>query len=690
MKRLIPIIASVLLCLMTYAAAPSGPEKVIPAPYETIICDGCFILPENGVTYSISAIPGNTPIGKLTGYLESIRPELEETGREEAVIRISVGNRKIRGFDPGEEGYVMEISGSGIDISSKTEAGALYAMQTLLQMTGDRQDRELVCCTIKDRPRFGYRGLMVDVSRHFRSREFLMKQMDAMLLLKMNMMHLHLTDAAGWRIGVEGYPELTELAAWRPYRRWKDWNDNGCGYCRMDFPGAYGGYYTKDDIRELVEYASERNITIIPEIEMPGHSDEVLAAYPELSCGGDGHAKGDLCPGKEATFRFLEDVLSEIMEMFPGEYIHIGGDEASKVSWKECPDCRRRMEEEGISDVDGLQSYMIHRIGKFIRGKGRKMIGWDEIIQGGLAPDAVVMSWRGTEGGIAAIRNGNDAIMTPGEFCYLDYTQDARFKEPESIGGYTPLKKTYSYDPGEGMPEGKGMGRLLGIQGNLWSEWVTEDSHAEYMYYPRAYAIAEAGWSGRKSAMGYEGFRERALVMNRMLQSRGYTTFDLENEYGERKESLTPVAHKAVGKKVTYRLPYRKQYAAGGDTTLTDGLLGGWTYGDRKWQGFMTDFDATVDLGEEMRISYVGITFMQTMQAWVYMPGKVAISVSGDGSRFTEIGTVYNDISAGSTELLFKPFYTVCDIRARYVRIEAENSGKEKGFWLFADEIIVN
>ena len=393
-------------------------------------------------------------------------------------------------------------------------------------------------------------------------------------------------------------------------------------YCRQDEPGAYGGYYTADDIREILAYAAKKHIEVIPEIEMPGHSEEVLAAYPELSCTGKQYGSGDLCPGKEATFEFLEDVLSQVMDLFPSEYVHIGGDEASKGAWKTCPDCQRRMQEEGLENVDELQSYLIHRIEEFVNSKGKKIIGWDEILQGGLAPNATVMSWRGTEGGITAMKSGHDVIMTPGEFCYLDYTQDAPFKEPVSIGGYIPLAKTYSYEPAEdGLTEAE-LSHLLGVQGNLWAEYIPTDSHAEYMYYPRAYAIAEIGWS-KAGAKDYDGFRGRALKVSDMLDGMGFSAFDLRKEYGNRKESLEPVHHLAEGCPVIYGEQYSSQYPASGDCTLTDGVLGGWTYGDRKWQGFLTDMDVTVDLGAVKPVHYVGATFMQVVSAWVWLPEKV-------------------------------------------------------------------
>ena len=554
-------VLSVLAMLSASAADlhAAGPEVIIPAPYEYSVSEGSFVL-GGGTSFYIEL---------KKPYLESLDPSMQSAGGEDGEIAgleeellslpyglVKAGKKSaadivltIGGVLPdrrnatvksspswkNRESYRLKVTEGGIRIEAKGFAGAFYAIQSLVQMAGlpsaagiDDADSvpsaavaEISCCTVTDSPRFGYRGLHFDVSRHFRSKEFLMKQMDAMALLKLWVSDRH--------------------------------------YCRQDEPGAYGGYYTADDIREILAYAAKKHIEVIPEIEMPGHSEEVLAAYPELSCTGKQYGSGDLCPGKEATFGFLEDVLSQVMDLFPSEYVHIGGDEASKGAWKTCPDCQRRMQEEGLENVDELQSYLIHRIEEFVNSKGKKIIGWDEILQGGLAPNATVMSWRGTEGGITAMKSGHDVIMTPGEFCYLDYTQDAPFKEPVSIGGYIPLAKTYSYEPAEdGLTEAE-LSHLLGVQGNLWAEYIPTDSHAEYMYYPRAYAIAEIGWS-KAGAKDYDGFRGRALKVSDMLDGMGFSAFDLRKEYGNRKESLEPVHHLAEGCTVIYGEQYSSQY----------------------------------------------------------------------------------------------------------------------------------
>ena len=588
----------------------------------------------------------------------------------------------------GPESYTLEVTTKGIVIRAFDEAGEFYARQTLRQMTCDGSVKEIRCCTISDSPRFRYRGLHFDVSRHFRNVDFLKKQIDAMAFFKMNRMHIHLTDAAGWRIQIESYPRLTEFAAWRPQRTWKEWWNGDRSYAEEGDKRAYGGYYTKDDIHELVSYAAERHIEVIPEIEMPSHSEEVLAAYPELGCSGEAYKDSDFCVGNEEVFTFLETVLDEVMEMFPSRYIHIGGDEAGKEHWKTCPKCQKRMQEEGLKSVDELQSYMIQRIERYVNSKGRRIIGWDEILEGGLAPDATVMSWRGTEGGIEAMSMGHDVIMSPGRYCDLDHTQDAPFKEPESIGGYLPLDSVYVYEPLEAsMPKDKHH-HLLGVQANLWSEYITEDSHAEYMYWPRAIAIAETGWSLPENK-NLKNFRERALNILKIMKSQGYNVFDLQNEYGERKLAQTGLDHLAKGCKVIYNdIPWPKYYPAAGESTFTDGIIGGWTYSDKRWQGFLSPIDVTIDLGCQKDIRYVGGTFMQLKGPGVFMPEKVDIYVSDDGKEFRQIARIWNDVSTEAPELLFKSFDTICNEKARYVRYYAYRSTM-RGF-IFLDEIVVN
>lgn len=603
------------------------------------------------------------------------------------------------GFDPESaparvkgksgEGYKLTINRRGIKIEADGPEGAFYARQTLRAMAALPGADSLACCTVTDSPRFKWRGMHFDVSRHFRSLDWLKKQVDAMAMLKLNRMHLHLTDAAGWRMEIDSFPRLASFAAWRPQHRWTDWNTSGQRYCHSTMPGAYGGFYTKAQLRELVDYAARRGITVIPEIEMPGHSEEVTAAYPEVSCTGEPYTSGSLCPGKEATFDMLEKVIDEVIDVFPSELIHIGGDEVDKTVWSNCPDCRRRMEAEGIADVDGLQSYLIARMERYINSRGRSIIGWDEILQGGVAPNAAVMSWRGTEGGISAMSQGHDVVMAPGASCYINHSQDAPFREPESQGGYLPLAKVYAYEPLADVPDSLDTSHLLGLQGCLWTEYIPTDDYAEYMYYPRAFAIAETGWSPR--GKDYPDFRRRALELCGVMRAGGYTTFDLAAEYGERPESLEPLDHAARGARVIYTTPYHWQYPAAAETSLTDGIRGGWTYGDNRWQGFLRDMDLTIDLGEVKPIHYMGATFMHSEGAWVHLPQDVTWEVSVDGVNFTPAGVAHCDLASDYQRVAFKEYGVVVPggTRGRYVRLKARRNPRP-GCWLFTDEIVVN
>lgn len=586
----------------------------------------------------------------------------------------------------GKEAYRIEIDKKGVRLSANTETGIFYGLQTLLQLLNNGDNKTLPALTINDSPRFPYRGLHLDVSRHFFDKEFVKKQLNAMAYFKMNRLHWHLTDGAGWRIEIKKYPRLTSFAAWRPFDKLNDWWVGGRTFCEQDDPRAVGGYYTQDDIREVVAYAAERHITIIPEIEMPGHSEEVLATYPELSCSGKPYVNADFCIGTEKTFEFLENVLLEVIDLFPSEYIHIGGDEASKSSWKTCPRCQKRMADEHLNSVDELQSYMIHRIEKFLNDHGRKIIGWDEIIEGGLSPTATVMSWRGEEGGIKAVKAGNQAIMTPGKYCYLDAFQDAPNTQPMAIGGYLTLEKVYSFEPVPDSLSTKEAELILGVQGNVWTEHIPTPEHYEYMIYPRILALAEIGWSPSE-VKKWDNFHTRALQAVNILREQGYNPFPLEKEIGDKPESYQKVNHLAIGKKVSYANPYSNHYAAQGEKTLVDGVRGGWMYNDDRWQGFIDcDFDVTIDLGKETDIKQVCAEFIQLKGPYVWLPKQVIISSSVDGEHYDTLATIDNDISPDIETLQFKEFGWEGNAKARYIRYKALSNGIAGG-WLFTDEI---
>ena len=656
---------------------------VIPMPRSVEYHSGNFtISPETKFYTNLSAESRQA----LTDYLEGTSlgsVPFAESATGNNGIELNLCDSSIV---TGNEAYRIEIDKKGIRLSASTETGIFYGLQTLLQLLNNSDNKTLPALTINDSPRFPYRGLHLDVSRHFFDKEFVKKQLDAMAYFKMNRLHWHLTDGAGWRIEIKKYPRLTSFAAWRPFDKLNDWWVGGRTFCEQDDPRAVGGYYTQDDIREVVAYAAERHITIIPEIEMPGHSEEVLATYPELSCSGKPYVNADFCIGTEKTFEFLENVLLEVIDLFPSEYIHIGGDEASKSSWKTCPRCQKRMADEHLNSVDELQSYMIHRIEKFLNDHGRKIIGWDEIIEGGLSPTATVMSWLGEEGGIKAVKAGNQAIMTPGKYCYLDAFQDAPNTQPMAIGGYLTLEKVYSFEPVPDSLSTKEAELILGVQGNVWTEHIPTPEHYEYMIYPRILALAEIGWSPSE-VKKWDNFHTRALQAVNILREQGYNPFPLEKEIGDKPESYQKVNHLAIGKKVTYANLYSNHYAAQGEKTLVDGVRGGWMYNDDRWQGFIDcDFDVTIDLGKETDIKQVCAEFIQLKGPYVWLPKQVIISSSVDGEHYDTLATVDNDISPDIETLQFKEFGWEGNAKARYIRYKALSNGIAGG-WLFTDEI---
>ncbi len=662
-------------------------QSVIPVPLKMEQGTGSFLLSEKTKLYT-NLQGGEAQL--LENCLQTLPVHLKKGKKKDTQNVLSLLITEKSGQLPTPESYTLSVTPERIQIQATSGAGLFYGIQTLLQLSvsSDTGVITVSAVEVQDTPRFAYRGLMLDVSRHFFTKEFVKKQIDALAFYKINRLHLHLTDAAGWRIEIKKYPLLTEFAAWRTDANWKKWWNGDRKYVRFDEPGASGGYYTQDDIREIVEYARQHFITVIPEIEMPAHSEEVLSAYPQLSCAGEPYKNADFCVGNEETFTFLENVLTEVLELFPSEYIHIGGDEAGMAAWKTCPKCQKRMKDEHLSHVDELQSYLIHRIEKFLNARGRRLLGWDEILKGGLAPNATVMSWRGEEGGIAAVTSGHRAVMTPGSHCYLDSYQDAPYSQPEAIGGYLPLKKVYAYNPVAASLSAEQAKLVYGAQVNLFTEYVPTPEHVEYMLYPRTLALAEVAWSApeRKS---WPDFHARALKAVSDLQAKGYHPFDLKNEIGSRPESTKTAAHLALGKKVIYNAPYSLHYPAQGNTALTDGIRGDWTYGDGCWQGFINGkrLDVTIDMEAETSIHSVTAAFMQVVGAEVFLPASVTISISDDGINFTELKHQTFEVTK-EDPIKFTDISWEGNAQGRYVRYQAQ-AGKEFGGWIFTDEIIV-
>lgn len=481
------------------------------------------------------------------------------------------------------DSYKLEsTSAYGVVISAGSAESVGYALQTLRQLVTDKGIAEV---TIKDSPRMDYRGVMLDVSRHYMSIDFIKQLLDEMQYYKFNRFHWHLVDAAGWRLEINQYPQLTGNTAYRTESDWqKWWIEKDRRYTTKDTPGAYGGYYTQDEAREIVAYAAERGITVIPEIEIPGHSEEVLATFPNLSCSGKALPhESDFCIGNEESYTFLKNVLSEVMAIFPSEYIHIGGDEAGKVAWGTCPKCRELMREMGYKHVDQLQSHMIHAMEKYLNDNGRQIIGWDEILDGGLAPNATVMSWRGEAGGIKAAQSGHSVIMVPNSHLYLDYYQEDPIKsERKQIGGYIPLEKTYSYDPIPKELTEKEQKYIYGVQGNLWTEYILDDDHAAYMLFPRMLALSEVAWTNPEFK-SWESFRERVNRHIPRLHERGINSYPLST-YLNVSHTVDYDKQRFVVKMSTELYPHEIHYRTdGGVPTSSDPI---YTEGDSI---FLTD-----------------------------------------------------------------------------------------------------
>ena len=648
------------------------------------------------------------------------------------------------------EGYELNVDGEGIEVRASQFPGFLYALQSLEQLlpaavygTEPAPDAawEVPCVKIADAPRFAYRGMHLDVARHFFSVDEVKRYIDVMAIHKLNTLHWHLTDDQGWRIEIKRYPELTAVGSIRKATVVrKEWGT---------YDGTpYGGFYTQDEIRDVVKYAADRGVTVIPEIDLPGHMLAALTAYPELGCTGGpyevwgrwGVADDVLCPGREKTFEFLEGVLTEVMELFPSEYIHIGGDECPKVRWEKCPRCQAKIRQLGLKD-DGehtaehyLQSYVTDRIGKFLAQHGRRIIGWDEILEGRAPSDAVVMSWRGSEGGIAAAKLGHDVIMTPNSHFYFDYYQSLDTDaEPFGIGGYIPMEQVYSYDPAfpELTPEQQK--HILGVQANLWTEYVLSDEHLEYMLLPRLAALSEVQWclpetkdwnrfigSFRMdeiySQMGYEFAKhifgvtasyavdpeKGGVVMTLTTQGGAPIRYTLDGSdptassplykapvtIGEsctfkaaalREGMQTPVYarkfdfNKATGRRIALNAAPTLKYTYGGASLLADGYRGGPVYSNGAWIGFLNEpLDVTIDMQGAKPYSAVTVESLVEKGEWVFPPSSVGVYLSDDGSEFTEAALMsVPQETAGSPDGV-KPFKVLFpETSARYLRVVA-------------------
>ena len=536
-KNIIVAVTVILLAGSCSNKKTNMPESysIIPQPAELVILNGGFTIDEKTAVL-VSPLDGQTKLAAdfLTALLRrstSLELPVSEGTREGHNRIMMIIDTTIT---VGKEGYTLEVTNRNIILKAPAAEGFFYGVQTIRQLLPPQVEVEgglageirpvVPACVITDEPRFRYRGMHLDVCRHFFTVDEVKRYLDILALHKMNTFHWHLTDDQGWRIEIKKYPKLTTVGS----QRSETLVGHG-GRPPFTYDGQpYGGFFTQDDAREVVRYASERFITVIPEIEMPGHATAAVASYPALSCTGKqvevatrwGVFDDVFCAGKDTVFAFLEDVLDEVMDLFPSEYIHVGGDECPKTRWQNCPLCQKRIREEGLKDEHELQSWFITRMEKYINSHGKKLIGWDEILEGGLAPEATVMSWRGVTGGIAAAKMDHDVIMTPYTYVYLDYYQCEPQGEPLAIGGYLPLEKVYSYEPLPEELDAEEQKHILGLQGNVWTEYIPTAEHLEYMAFPRAFAIAETGWTPEMKKdfeeflARFEILRERYDLMN--------------------------------------------------------------------------------------------------------------------------------------------------------------------------------
>ena len=724
--------------------------QVIPLPQEVSLTQGnpfklngnvLIAYPENNALLQRNAEFLSEYIRQSTGYA----PKTKAIAAGE-----QVKNAITLGLDPdiaNKEGYVLTTTPEGISINGQTENGVFYGIQTLRKSIPAEAKGATILIPageIKDEPRFSYRGMHLDVGRHFFPIEFIKKYIDLLALHNMNTFHWHLTEDQGWRIEIKKYPKLTEIGSQR--------SRTVIGRNTQEYDNTpYGGFYTQEEAKEIVKYAQERYITVIPEVDLPGHMLAALAAYPEMGCTGGpyevcprwGVFEDVLCIGNDKTMQFLEDVMSEIIEIFPSEYVHIGGDEAPRDRWKECPKCQARIKAEGLkadknhTAEDRLQSYCMTRIEKFLNSKGRRIIGWDEILEGDVAPNATVMSWRGASGGIKAAQMGHDVIMTPNTYCYFDYYQTADTKdEPLGIGGYVPIEKVYSLDPTFDLNEEQKK-HIIGAQANLWTEYIATTEHVEYMVLPRMAALAEVQWT-QPEKKDFKDFTTRLASLMKFYQRDGFNyakhVFDLKVDFTpdvakkavvvtlstiddapiyytlDGTEPTTaslkytePVAitetadfqavvirpegkSKVVNKKISFNkatycpieLTFQpsEKYKFGGAITLVDGMKGNDSYATGAWLGFVGgDVEAIIDLGQETEIKRVATNAIVDMSAWIMGSTGLVVSISDDNKEFREVAA--KDIPA-ETNIDKKGVenyeITFDPVKARYVKVVIKRS----------------
>ena len=632
--------------------------------------------------------------------------------------------------------YILDVSDEIILVIGKNSEGVFQGIQTLLQLIETSKDGKIPALKIQDSPKFAWRGMHLDVCRHFFTVEEVKQYIDYLAMYKLNTFHWHLTDDQGWRIEIKKYPKLTEIGSKRKESMIGAYVDN-------TFDGKpYGPYfYTQKQIKDVVKYAQERHITVVPEIEMPGHDLAALSAYPELACTKGpfesatkwGVFDDVFCP-KEETFTFLENVLDEVMTLFPSQYIHIGGDECPKTRWKECAHCQDLIKKNNLKDEHGLQSYFIQRIEKYVNSKGRKIIGWDEILEGGLAPNAAVMSWTGIKGGVEAAKSNHFAVMTPGSYCYFDHYQGDPQTEPNAFGGFTPLDKVYSYNPIPAELNSEQSKFILGVQANLWTEYILDFKQVQYMIFPRLFALSEVAW-GTSKPDNYKEFESRVMnhfkyldkmdvnyaksiynINGKVVPAQNGVAYELSTsqnpneihftidgtvptaqsssyskaievlkpmtiksayfENGELKSAISSqdfVPSKTTGKKIALEQQPSENYSFGGAFTLVDGIVGNQKQLGKTWLGFQgKDVVATIDFGQKTRLSEVYFNTLDNKGSWIHLAKSATIQVSDDGENFKIVKEISKE------EILSTKGKVKVNIgkqQAKFIKIKIENAG---------------
>ena len=709
------IVAALLLSACAKEQLPQANYDIIPQPKELILNEEkpfelsqkTVIRYEDGLQREAQFL--REYVNDIMGFAMEIQEYQGQT--DGIVLKLSPDD-----FDQAAA-YEINITPKQVTIKGADASGVFYGIQTLRKslpippLKGEQGELKpnahlstaFPCGTIRDWPNFAYRGMHLDPCRHFIPLDSVKVYIDMLAMHNMNQFHFHLSEDQGWRMEIKKYPELTEIGA---YRNGTVIGHNGNLYDTI----RHGGFYTQDELRDLIQYAAERHINIIPEIDLPGHMQAALACYPQLGCTGGpyevwrrwGVSEEVLCAGNEETMRFVEDVLNEVMDVFPSPYIHIGGDECPKVRWEKCPKCQAKIKELGIkkddkySAEDYLQSYVMDRMAKVVEARGRRVIGWDEILEGSVSETAIIMSWRGTEGGIEAARKGHDVIMAPSSHLYFDYYQSEDIaSEPSCIGGYLPVERVYEFQP---LPEEltpEQQKHIIGVQANIWTEYIAHFWHVQYMALPRMEALTEIQWNNPKER-DFEAFVERCRHMKQLYELYHYTYAD--HIFNPQVWADTVAPNLATRKPITLRQQPAEQYTYEGAAVLNDGNLGRGAYNSGRWLGFCGyPLDAVIDLEQPAEMQHVRFHALTNKGAWIYNPSHVKVLVSDDGETFREVAQKEIPISTWADndgifayEVDFEP------VTAKYVEVvisgydlPEDHSGFGNPAWIFVDEIEV-